>query len=873
VIEDPARPPGFWRWLLVRVVSPADREFLTGDLDEEFARLSALSQKDRRRWYRWQVVRSVWQALRTRRDGQVADHGRRGVRMSWDAMVGDVRHAMRSLVRNRGFAAVAVVTLGLGIGATTTMFGVVRALLLQRLPYPEADRLVSISSMALTPENYEEWRDGLRSLERLGVLGFSTTVLTSGGPAEVVRAHAVSQDYLPLLGARAAQGRLWTADEYEPSAAPAAVLTDGMWRRLYGDVSFTTGRAVAMDDVRYDVIGVLDPEFRELRFGPADVFVPIAHRETRGVAGLGRLREGIPLAAAEEEILDFAERQGAVELAARAGIQTYARIDRFIDVLTFTFRDQVLVLFAAAGIVLVIACANVSNLLLSRAAARTRELSVRSALGAGRGALLRVLLFESGVLALAGGALGILLAWWLIRIVPRLAPPHVPRLGDIQINAAVMGFAVAASVLATLIAGLAPAFAAARTGSAGAHFVRMTSGRTARRWRETLIVGEVALALVLSICTVLLVRTYLALRPTEPGFETADRIVAHAQIPPEKVTTGQAVDFLRTLRSDIESAHSGVRVAASTSVPLSGSSMLFPIARVDGDPLETANDRAVMLHVRLATPNYLDVIGVPIVRGRGLSEDDAPGSPHALVINEAAARRFWPDENNVLGRTLALEIDEDTVQYTIVGVAADARLLGGITDARPEVWASFWQLPWSFVRVVVHAPPGTNVTGPTLREAAARVDPSVAISRLETLASIAAESNAHARFEMSLMSGFGGLAFVLALIGCYSVLAHLVTQRRREIGVRMALGATRRKIVRLVVGRGLVLALLGIAIGTLIALALTRILESRLYGVSATDPITFSVTALAMIAAAAIAALLPASRAASVAPVTAISDS
>jgi hypothetical protein len=301
--------------------------------------------------------------------------------------------------------------------------------------------------------------------------------------------------------------------------------------------------------------------------------------------------------------------------------------------------------------------------------------------------------------------------------------------------------------------------------------------------------------------------------------------------------------------------------------------MLFPIARVDGDPLETANDRAVMLHVRLATPNYLDVIGVPIVRGRGLSENDAPGAPHALVINEAAARRFWPDENNVLGRSLALEIDEDTVQYTIVGVAADARLLGGISDARPEVWASFWQLPWSFVRVVVHAPPGTNVTGQTLREAAARVDPSVAISRLETLASIAAESNAHARFEMSLMSGFGGLAFVLALIGCYSVLAHLVTQRRREIGVRMALGATRRKIVRLVVGRGLVLALLGVAIGTLIAFALTRILESRLYGVSATDPITFSVTALAMIAAAAIAALLPASRAASVAPVTAIRDS
>lgn len=792
--------------------------------------------------------------------------------MSWEALVRDLRHAVRSLLRNPAFAAVAIVTLGLGIGATTTMFGVVRALLLQRLPYPEADRLVAISSVAMTPENYEEWRDGLRSLERLGVVGFSTTVLSGEGPAEVVRVHAVSQDYLPLLGGRAVQGRMWTADEFEAGEAPTALLTDALWRQLYGEIPYVGGHAVTMDDVRYDVIGVLDPEFRELRYGPADVFVPIAHRRGRNVAAFGRLRAGVTLAAAEQELIDFAERHGAAEVAARAGIQTLARVDRFTDILTFTFRDQVLVLFAAAGVVLLIACANVSNLLLSRAAARTRELGVRSALGAGRAALLRVLLLESGAVAVAGGALGAVLAWWLIELVPRFAPATLPRLADVQVNSAVLAFALGVSVLATLVAGLAPAYAAARGGGAGGHFVRVTGGPVARRWRETLIVTEVALALVLSIGTILLVRTYLTLRPTEPGFETADRIVVHAEIPPDNVSTGQAVQFVRSLQSEIESAHPGVRLAASTSVPLSGSSMLFPMVSIDGEPLVTTNDRPVLLHYRLATPNYLDVMGIPMVRGRGLSEDDAPGAPNALVINEAAAQRFWPDANDVVGRTMALEIDGDTILHTIVGVAANARLLGGFTDARPEAWASYWQIPWSFTRIVVHAPSGTNVTGQTIRDAAARLDPAVAISRFETLASIAAESNASARFEMSVMSGFGALAVLLALVGCYSVLSYLVTQRRREIGVRMALGATRKTIVRLVVGRGLALAGLGIALGTGVALAATRILESRLYGVSPTDPVTFAVSGLALIGAALLAAAVPAARAAEVEPVTAIRE-
>jgi putative ABC transport system permease protein len=792
--------------------------------------------------------------------------------MTRDAMTHDVRHAIRSLVRSPGFAAVAVLTLALGIGATTTMFGVVRALLLQRLPYPDADRLVAVSSVALTPANYEDWRSGLRSLERLGVVGFSVTVLTGGGPAEVVTAHAVSQDYLPLLGGRAAQGRMWTSEEFAASSSPSAIVTDGLWQRLYGDMPFAPGRAVTMIGVRYDVVGVLSPEFRELRFGPADVFVPIAHTQTRGVAAFGRLREGVTLAAAEQELLDFAERLGAAEAAARIGVRTFARIDRFDTLLTFTFRDQLLVLFAAAGIVLLIACANVSNLLLSRAAARTRELGVRAALGAGRGALLRVLLLESGLLALAGGALGIVFAWWSIRLVPRVAPSYLPRLGDVEVNPAVMVFAIAASMLATLVAGLAPAFAAARAGSAGTQFVRITSGRAARRWRETLIVGEVALALVLSISTALLVRTFLTLRPTEPGFETTDRIVAHAQIPPEKVETGEAVEFVRLLQTELESAHPGARAAVSTSVPLSGSSMLFPLAAVDGTPIEAPDGRPVMLHFRLATPNYLDVIGVPIVHGRGLMESDGQGAPHVVVINEAAVRRFWPDENQVIGRTLTLDINGDTIHYAVVGVAADARLMGGITDARPELWASFWQMPWTFMHIVVHGPPGTNVSGQTIRDVAARIDPAIAISRLTTLESIAAESNVLARFEMSLMSGFGGLAFVLALVGCYSVLAHLVTQRRREIGVRMALGATRPAIVRLVVGRGLLLAGIGIGIGTTAALALTRILESRLYGVSATDPLTFALAGLAMITAATCAALVPASRAASVEPVTAMRD-
>jgi predicted permease len=484
-----------------------------------------------------------------------------------------------------------------------------------------------------------------------------------------------------------------------------------------------------------------------------------------------------------------------------------------------------------------------------------------------------VLLLESAILAVAGGVLGLVLATWSIQLVPRLAPAYLPRLEDVEVNVAVMAFAIGVATLATFIAGLAPAFSAVRAGVAGAHHTRVTSGRTARRWREALIVGEVALALLLSIGTALLVRTFLELRPNEPGFEMANRIVARAQIPAEQIGTGQAIDFVRSLQSEIEAAHPGTRVAASTSIPLTGMSMLFPLAATDGTPVESPNGRAVMLHFRLTTPNYLDVLGVPIVRGRGITENDVAGAPQAVVINEAAARRLWPDETDVMGRTITLQIDTAAIVYTVVGLAADTRLMGAVADARPELWASYWQTPWAFVHIVVHAPPGTQVSGQTIRDVAATIDPTVAIHQMDTLESIAALSNASARFEMSLMIGFGALAFMLALVGCYSVLAHLVAQRRREIGVRMALGATRRRIVRLVVGRGLLLGGIGVTIGVFAALALTRILASRLYGVSATDPLTFSVAAAAMLFSAMLAALVPASRAAGVEPVSAIRGS
>ncbi|MGH7576117.1 MAG: ADOP family duplicated permease [Longimicrobiales bacterium] len=791
-----------------------------------------------------------------------------------DSLLRDVRHSVRVLVRGRLFTAIAVLTLALGIGANSAIFTLVNGLLLRALPYPDVvvDRLVWIATTVATSENLDEWRAGLRSLERFAAFDLRSAVLTGRGPAERLWGTVVTEELLPLLGAQPVMGRLWTDDEQQPGGPSTVIVSQRLWNRLddgHADVGTTR---LTLGGVSHTIIGVLPASFDNLGYDDSDLWFPAGGQSGRTFSAniIGLRRPGASIATVQAEASALAERVEAPSVRPGrrfANVQTLNQVYRG-DTLT----SPLIVLLAATGFVLLIACANVANLLLSRAAGRGQEMAVRAALGAHRITLLRQLLTESAVLALAGAVAGLVIATVGLRMVLAIMPSYYgwDRAG-IHMDHKVIAFTLLIAAVTTLLAGLVPAIQlakqAARVGTGSA---RASAARAVRRSREMLITAEIALALVLLIGTGLMIRTFLVLRPASPGFEFEDRMVASITLPsvPERDDASIA-DFARRLLHEARVAAPAARIALATDVPMSGFVTASFVTEVDGRPFAAGDQRSGFLDFVPATPNYFDVVGMRVVRGRRLAASDVPGSAPVVVINESAARRFWPDVDPI-GRSIVMEYGDDRFELTVAGVVADTRRVGIHTRSAVAAFVSFWQIPSGRFELVAHQPHDGGLNEDMVRRIVASIDPGVPVASVTTLEQIVARSVARPRYHMVLMAAFGVLGVVLALVGCYGVLSYSVAQRTREIGVRIALGASHRAILRNVLARASVFIALGLIAGSALALPLTRILESNLYGVTPTDPATFAGASLGLAAVSLFAAYLAARRAAGIQPTEAL---
>lgn len=823
---------------------------------------------------------------------------RTGRRAGWleDAAL-DLRYAGRTLLRSPGFTLVAVLTIALGVGASTAIFSVVDSVLLRPLPYPEPDRLVQLTHAwdgepegELSPAEYFDYRERLESFSRMGVYATGPVNVTGGEVPERLEAGYLSAGTFPTLGVAPALGRTFSPAEDAPGGDAVAVLSHGLWTRRFGAARDVIGTRIVLGGSPVTVIGVMPPEFRlptDLAAGEAaEIYVPlgidratIPNRGSHFLNGVARLRPGVSVEA------------GAREVAAMAAAFVREFPDEYPEQMQFSATAQPLahavlgdvrpvmwVLAGAVGFVLLIACANVASLLLARADRRQRELSVRAALGAGRGRLVRQLFLESLVLALVGGAAGLLLAVGATEALPLLHPPSLPRLHDVRVDPGVLVFALGASLASALLFGLAPALHSAR---AGIHATLkeggrgQTAGSARHRFRSVLVAAEIALAVVLLLGAGLLMRSLLALYRVDPGFRTEHVLTMGLSLPAgDYPGADEVVPFYRELTGRIE-ALPGVRaVGAVTNLPLTGTlgDLNFQIEGREV-PEGGVSPRADW---QVVTPGYFDAVGMRLLRGRGIEPRDDREAPGAAVINQALAEQYWPGEDPI-GERLLLGGGAGPGWVTVVGVVGDVRHAALSEPPRPEYYLPHAQFRfWNGGEHVRSMTITARTRGEPMELAAAirreirALDPNLPISEVRTLEQVRAESVAQPRFLSVVLGAFAAVALLLAVVGIYGTLAYLVSQRTHEIGIRMALGAHTAEITRMVVGRGVAVGAAGVAVGLAGALALTRVLAHLLFGVTTTDPVTYVVVPVVLIAAALLASYLPARRAARVDPMVAL---
>ncbi|HET7459569.1 MAG TPA: ABC transporter permease [Gemmatimonadaceae bacterium] len=800
----------------------------------------------------------------------------------------DLKYAARGLRRRPGFAAVVVLTLALGIGATTAIFSVVNGVLLRPLPFPAPEQLVYVRGEPTDGDvekvgasasylDYVDIRTQTHSFQSLAaVRGATQTLGVPGLEPELVSAAIATSNLLPTLGVHPALGRGFVADDERPGAAPVALIGHDLWRRRFGGDPGVVGRTVRLDGVPVTVVGVLPADFRYR--ADAQIWRPLVpthiddSRGTHQYALVGRLRPEVNREQAEREVRTIARR---LELQYPAdNAKRSARLEPMRDVMVKDARPPLLVLFGAVGLVLLIGCANLASLFLARAAAREREVAVRTALGAGQGRLLRQFLTESLLLTLVGGAAGLGVAWAGMRTLLALAPRAIPRADEVALDTPVLLFLLGASVVTGLVFGLLPALqlrrgaasvASLKDGARGA-----TPGVARRRLRHGLVVGEVALATLLVVGAALLLKSFWRLQQADPGFVTDGLLVAHLELPstryddPTKVTR-----FFERLRRELETVPDARSVAVAYEHPLSeGWTSSFTIEGREKPPVGQEPEA----RVRPVQPGYFRTVGVRLLRGRDLSDREVAGGPGAVVINEAFARRHFPNEDPI-GRRLARGswFAGMPSSYEIVGVVADEPFLGLGGHADPATYFAHAQFPMNGMWVIVRARGGDPLAlAAAVRERVWRLDAELPLDEVRTMRDVMGASVAEPRFMAALLSLFAGAALLLAAIGTYGVLSYTVAQRTGEIGVRMALGAPRGRVMRLVVGEGVGVALLGVALGTAGALALARVLASLLHEVSARDPLVFAGVASLLTLVVVAAAYLPARRASRIEPVVAL---
>ena len=799
----------------------------------------------------------------------------------------DLRYAARIQLKNPAFTIVAVIALALGIGANTAIFSVVNTVLLRPLPYKDPDRLVMVWEDATkagfprdvpTNANFIDWRDQNQVFEGMAAIADESFNLTGAGDPERLEGRRVSANLFPMLGVEPQIGRVFSAAEDQPGSQRVVLLSYGLWQRRFGGDPSIVGKPLTLNGESHTVVGVMPARFQ---FPTSDdqAWVPIAFtpqqaasRNRHYLQVIARLKPGVTLAQAQTEMSTIATRLEQQYPQSNADLG--ATVTSLHEHLVGDIKPALLILLGAVGLVLLIACANVANLLLARAAVRQKEIAVRIALGARRLRLVRQFLTESVLLSTLGGIVGLAIAFTGLVLLRTFIPENISQAREISIDLKVLGFTLFVSVLTGVIFGLAPAIQAVRfnqseTLKEGGRDA--ATGGSGKRLRSVLVMAEVAISLVLLIGAGLLINSFLRLRNVDPGFRADNLLTMKIVLPEPKYEDFERRQaFYTDLVQRVESI-AGVRSAAvTTNLPLyrQGNSITV---RIEGRPEPPPGQEQVVV-TRIISPGYFDTMTIPLLSGRKLNDQDVATSRNAsAVISETMARRFWPNEDPVGKRLAAGRVTSDEDWINVVGVVKDVRQFELTAEPRPQMYLSYRQAGFFAPRdLVVKTDIEPTSMAATVRNAVWEIDKDQPVSDIRTMEAILADSIARQRFSMLLLAIFAGVALILAAVGIYGVMSYSVAQRTHEIGIRMALGAQTGAVLKLAVGYGMKLVIVGIVVGLIAAFALTRLMSTLLFGVTATDPTTFTLISLLLVGVSALASYIPARRATKVDPIIAL---
>jgi putative ABC transport system permease protein len=804
--------------------------------------------------------------------------------VNMNSMLQDLRHAGRMMGRSPGFTAAALLTLALAIGANTAVFSVVYGVLLRPLPYRDAGRIVRLSeehpggtsiirNAMLSNVTFAAWRTNPQTIEGLSAYTSEAYVVTSlDEPSRVVGAN-VQPSLFQLLGVTPAAGRFFRDEDAIKGADGVVVLSHSMWRRRFGGDPAAIGKTMDLNGRSYEIVGVAPAWFyfpdREAQLWTPYSIPPVDPRGMSVLYALARLKPGASEAQAAAEgtaVARGTKRPFAAELLFGKGAPVEVRARVLADQMTARIRPAMLVLMASVGLVLLIACANVANLLLARGVSRGRELAVRAALGAGRGRLVRQLLTESAALGLAGGALGVLLAWAITRAVPAWAPDGFPRLEDIQLDFRVLGFAVVVSLVAGALAGVLPALRAGRTNLIPA--LRADDARSVgagERVRAVLLALEAALSVVLLIGAALLVRSFVTLINVNPGYDATNVLNARVYLTGAASKPERAVQIVDSLVERLNASAGVVAAGAGSMAPLNQSTAIAGFSFRASAGAEEVKARAISYAV---TPGYAEALRLRLIEGRMLQPSDATSGIQAMVVNEAFVQAYMTDGKPVAGRRYQGLMAEPEVTTEIVGVVNNVLKDGLDRQPQPEMYFahSKHRRITREINLVIRTASDPAAFTPTLRSAVRDIEPTAALDEVGTLASRVSESVGQPRFATAVLAMFATLALVLAATGLYGVLSYSVSQRRREIGIRSALGATRGNLIGLVVRQGLIVTVVGLVLGMLASVLATRLMQPLLFGITPLDVPSFAVMPAILLMVAMAACVVPARRAAATDP-------
>jgi len=811
------------------------------------------------------------------------------------SLLHDVSYGFRLLLKDRAFAAAAIVALALGAGANTAIFSAVNAIVLRPLPYGTPDRLVMVwgknlksgsVKSGLSVPDVNDFREQNSVFEQIATFSYDDFNLSAGDEPEHVPGTMVSANFFSVLGVTPQPGRAFLPEEGEPGAARVVIISNGLWKRRFGASPSIIGQTIPLNGASFQVVGVAPPGFKSpnpedelwipmsfdggdrLRV-PSIASAPDLHnRARRFLIGVARLKPRITRDQAQTEMDTVARRLEQQYPNSNIGISV--NIISISEEVLGDIHRPLLILLAAVGLVLLIACANVANLLLARAAGRQKEMAIRAALGAGRLRVIRQLLTEALILGFIGGALGLGLAYLAIRLLAALNLANIPRVGEINIDGRVLAFTLLVSLLTSIIFGLAPALQSSKPnlnealqeGSRGS-----TGGKGGRRTRSLLVILEVAITQLLLICAGLMIKSFWTLQHVNPGFNPDGVLTMHITLPPSKYAEDyQVAGFFDQVIKGVETLPGVLSVGAINTLPLGTDKITFRFT-IDGRPPATPGER-LTANFRAISDGYFHAMEIPLLGGREFTEHDRNKSAPVVIINESMARRYWPDEDPV-GKRMTIP-SAGGVSREIVGIVGDVKHSSLDTESGAEMYVPYLQSPGSFMALVVRASGGPMGLVSAVRGQVLGVDKSQPVYDIRTLNQVVGDSLSQPRLYAVLLGVFGFLALALAVVGVYGVISYGVTQRTHEFGIRLALGARPTDIIKAVVGQAVVLSSIGVAIGLVAALLGTKTLSSLLFGVGARDATAFLAVPVLLIAAALLSCYIPARRAINLDPTTAL---